>query len=133
MIKKKMHAKTSTKIDWNSDLEDLIKKFMSNPIDIDDIKWMILRLQGEFAEYQLQEPKMNIHKFDYEYKLSAYIISIKIPRVQSYLFCLKDWIMDDLSWFPEIRRSKDSDLESRLNLHITKWLDEHPEHVTLLE
>jgi|GEM_PF-6724846 len=116
------------------DLTDEINKFLSQPINLDSIKRILMRLQGQISDYDLANSKMSIFgistvRYYSEISIMDYLIRINY-RKKSNLFYLGHFILCDLCFFSPSQLDK-SILRQKMAHTIRDWLEKNLNKISI--
>jgi hypothetical protein len=117
-----------------SDLTDEIKKFLSEPINLDSIKKILLRLRGPISDYELQRSKIFIYGIprlsNFRKDVNEFLIRIDTPK-WSYKYFLSWHYFCHLGYFSNEKIDK-SELRDELARALRNWLDKNLDQITIL-
>lgn len=117
-----------------SDLTDDIKKFLNEPITLDSIKRIMLRLRGPISEHELQRSKIFIYgipTIGYTGKnVSQFLIKVDTHK-HSYIYFLGWLCFHSLDCF-SIERIDQSRLKQDLAHALRNWIDKNLDKITVL-
>lgn len=117
------------------DLTDEIKKFLSEPITLDSIKRIMLRLKGPISEYELSRSKIFIYGIpkvsDSQPSVSEFLIRIQTHK-WSYNYYLGWFCLCELNAF-SIKKIDESNLKEDLAYHLRKWIRNNLDKVNILK
>jgi len=112
-----------------SDLTDEINQFLEEPITLESIKKIMIRMSGYRKEYPIEKVSIKIYTIDKR----EYLIYIKgFQGVWSSKWFLSNWFMAYLDGF-RIKEVDRSMLKQKLAHAIRAWCDENPKHIINLE
>jgi len=115
------------------DLTDEIRKFLAEPITLDRIKWILLRLSGPLSKDTCNKAKITIYGLpccQYKNHLK-YIIRVFSKGFDEDFF-LDGFSISRISFF-SVKNVDDSMLKQSLRVAIERWLEKNPESVKRIE
>lgn len=116
------------------DLTDEIRKFLSETINLETIKRILLRLRGPISEQELIKSKIIVYgfpsSFNNQIEICEFLISIETKK-RKYKYFLGIMLFFSLDFFNK-EKIDNSFLKQNLAHALRKWFSENLDQITIL-
>lgn len=103
-------------------LTEEIKIFLKNPITLEQIKYILLRLDGPISKFQFEKSNMKIYCFNRYDKQKIYEIIIRIKTKDYFItYFLNSFGLYRLGFF-DVEQNEKSPLKKNLSHSIRNWI-----------